>query len=152
MFDCLGLHLYKSFSWRKKIFPSWEAFCLLHSDSCSCNKYTRNLKGLVEKGESCFSKLFFQTQWSNVRNCGVSRLRVLLSWDSGFQISHTCTRAHDWKQRVSSEWNELSAYILRGSWTFGDIPWSPIIALVLGPATVPIEEESWKFQERTYKD
>lgn len=95
MFDCLGLHLYKSFSWRK-IFPSWEAFCLLHSDSCSCSKYTRNLKGLIEEGEPCFSWLFFQTQWmlGHVRNHGVSLLRVLLSWDLGLQISNTCTHVH----------------------------------------------------------
>lgn len=95
MFDCLGLHLYKSFSWRK-IFPSWQAFCLLHSDSCSCSKYTRNLKGLIDEGEPCFSRLFFQTQWmlGHVRNHGVSLLRVLLSWDSGLQVSNTRTHAH----------------------------------------------------------
>lgn len=75
---------------------SWEAFCLLHNDSCSCSKYTRNLKGLIEEGEPCFSRLFFQTQWmlGHVRNHGVSLLRVLLSWDLGLQISNTCTHVH----------------------------------------------------------
>lgn len=95
--DWMGLHLFKSFKWRK-IFFSWEAFCLLHSDSYSCNKYIRSLKGLTEKeGSLAVLCLFFNFSRGWVMYeiaISLSLLRKLLSWDSGFQISNTRTHAH----------------------------------------------------------
>lgn len=140
---------FKGFKWRK-IFSSWEAFNLLHSDSCSCNKYTRSLKGLTEKGQS-FAFLYslfncsrgwvmYELVISLFSEC--SRVQAFI-----FQThAHMCTRL----ETKGTQWLRWAAYILRGSWTFGDVPWSPIIALVLGAATVavPIKEESWKYTKK----
>lgn len=73
-----------------------------------------------------------------------------LSWDLGIEVSRKHTHAHTQLETKSTQWLRRAAYILRGSWTFGGVPWSPIIALVLGPATVavPIKEESWKYTKK----
>lgn len=151
VFDWLGLHLFKSFKWRK-IFFSWEAFSLLHSDSYSCNKYIRSLKGLTEKeGSLAILCLFFNFSRGWVMYEIAISLFSESSW-AEIQAFRFQTHAHMHIQleTKSTQWLRWAAYILRGSWTFGGVPWSPIIALVLGPATVavPIEEESWKYKKK----
>lgn len=143
----MGLH--------QKIFSSWEAFHLLHSDSYSCNKYTSGLKGLTEKGGSLdFLYSFFNFSRGWVMYEIANSLFSECSWAEiqafRFQThTHTCTLL----ETKSTQGLRWAAYILRGSWTFGGVPWSPIIALVLGPATVavPIEEESWKYKKSIHR-
>lgn len=95
MFHRKGLHLFKSFKWRKKILSSWEAFCLFHSDAYRCNKYTWSLKGFTEKGGSlAFLYSFFNFSRGWVMYEMAISLRMFLRWDSGFQISNTHTHIH----------------------------------------------------------
>lgn len=111
MFHRKGLHLFKSFKWRKKILSSWEAFCLFHSDAYRCNKYTWSLKGFTEKGGSlAFLYSFFNFSRGWVMYEMAISLRMFLRWDSGFQISNTHTHTHNWKERVWSDWDELLTY------------------------------------------
>lgn len=116
----MGLH--------QKIFSSWEAFHLLHSDSYSCNKYTSSLKGLTEKGGSLdFLYSFFNFSRGWVMYEIANSLFSECSWAEiqAFRFqTHTHTHVHTIRNKEYAG-TEMSCLHIEGEL---DLRWCSLIS------------------------